>query len=172
MQLYIVRNVLFCIFTVDSYEAAPDGLSIQIHGPPYPPKTSSEPQSLNITLLCTQDSESEPIFLGHENDITSLSVEWKTSAGCPAKASDGGDNKGGDSGGGEKDAGDDASSSGSGIGWFFLLHVLFISRRNTKLIPSYVCRLLISFMGYFAVGAYYNYNNFGATGWDLVPFVP
>ncbi|KAF8514148.1 autophagy-related protein 27 [Gautieria morchelliformis] len=121
---------------------SPAGLSIELHGPSYPPKTSPVPQSFNLTLLCAQDGGSDPTFAGYANGVTR--VEWNTTAGCPAK--DDGDNSGG-SGGGEKDA---DSSSGSGIGWFFLL-------------------LFISFVGYFAVGAYYNYNNFGATGWDLVP---
>lgn len=82
------------------------------------------PQSFNLTLLCAQDGGSEPTFVDYENGITS--AQWKTNAGCPVKTSDGGDNDGGGSEGGEKDAGDDASSGGSGIGWFFLLYVLIV----------------------------------------------
>ncbi|KAH9994009.1 autophagy-related protein 27 [Russula vinacea] len=44
----------------------------------------------------------------------------------------------------------EAEAVGSGIGWFFLL-------------------LLIAFAGYFALGAYYNYTTYGATGVDLIP---
>ena len=33
------------------------------------------------------------------------------------------------------------------------------------------CRLLLAFIAYFVLGAYYNYSTYGATGADLIPFV-
>ena len=32
-------------------------------------------------------------------------------------------------------------------------------------------RLLLAFMSYLALGAYYNYSTYGATGFDLIPWV-
>lgn len=32
-------------------------------------------------------------------------------------------------------------------------------------------RLFLAVIGYFGLGAYYNYNNYGSTGWDLIPYV-
>jgi len=51
---------------------------------------------------------------------------------------------------GDSSTDEDSKTVGSGIGWFFLL-------------------LFISFAGYFALGAYYNYTTYGATGVDLIP---
>ena len=33
------------------------------------------------------------------------------------------------------------------------------------------CRLFLSAGAYLGIGAYYNYSNYGSTGWDLVPYV-
>lgn len=68
-----------------------------------------------------------------------VTVEWKTPAGCKTS-----ETKKPDEGSAPE------SSTGSGISWFFIL-------------------LLLCFFGYFAIGAYYNYNHFGASGWDLIP---
>jgi len=46
-----------------------------------------------------------------------MSVEWKTKAGCVTKSDSGGN----DDKGGEDKGENEESSSGSGIGWFFLL---------------------------------------------------
>lgn len=44
-------------------------------------------------------------------------------------------------------------------------------RLNTsnEVISNVFDRILFGFVAYFGLGAYYNYNNYGATGWDLVP---
>ncbi|KAF8313130.1 hypothetical protein DL93DRAFT_1204545 [Clavulina sp. PMI_390] len=42
------------------------------------------------------------------------------------------------------------SKKGSGVSWFFSM-------------------LLLAFVAYFGIGAWYNYNNYGASGWDLLP---
>ena len=38
---------------------------------------------------------------------------------------------------------------------------------------SFLCvgRLLLAVLGYFGLGAYYNYSTYGATGVDLIPYV-
>ena len=33
------------------------------------------------------------------------------------------------------------------------------------------CRLIIAFVAYFVLGAYYNYSTYGASGVDLIPCV-
>ncbi|KIJ49493.1 hypothetical protein M422DRAFT_27858 [Sphaerobolus stellatus SS14] len=128
----------------------PDGLSVTLHGSSYP-DSSGKPQSLNITLLCSRNEDMDPTFTKYDTVTGVLSIEWKNIAGCLNRSGDdkdGDKNKGGDEGEGEE--GGDKESHGSGIGWFFLL-------------------LLLAFVAYFALGAYHNYNSYGATGWDLVP---
>ncbi|KAJ1304856.1 hypothetical protein OPQ81_005990 [Rhizoctonia solani] len=44
----------------------------------------------------------------------------------------------------------DANAGGSSMGWFFFI-------------------LLVIIAAYFGLGAYYNYNQYGASGWDLIP---
>lgn len=96
-------------------------LSLVLHGTDYP-TTDPKPQSLNLTLICDQQSNSDPKFLSY--DGSKLDVEWTTSAGCPLKE------EGGDTGGDkdkdndkEDDKKDDPAEEhvGSGIGWFFLV---------------------------------------------------
>ena len=60
---------------------------------------------------------------------------------------------------------------GSGIGWFFLLFVFLFSTKHGEFLTRATLRLFISFAGYFALGAYYNYTTYGATGVDLIPCV-
>ena len=33
-----------------------------------------------------------------------------------------------------------------------------------------MCRLLLAIIAYFALGAYYNYTTYGASGVDLIPY--
>lgn len=33
------------------------------------------------------------------------------------------------------------------------------------------CRILLAFIAYFGLGAYYNYSTYGARGMDLIPYV-
>ncbi len=94
-------------------------LSLVLQGTDYP-TTDPKPQSLNLTLICNQQSNSEPEFLHY--DGSKLDVEWSTSAGCPLKEE--GNDTGGDK---DKDKEDDKKDDpaeehvGSGIGWFFLV---------------------------------------------------
>jgi len=71
-------------------------------------------------------------------------VEWTHKAGCGFA--------GENDGGGGVGNGDEAKNEavGSGIGWFFLV-------------------LLLAFIAYFVLGAYYNYTTYGASGVDLIP---
>jgi hypothetical protein len=50
------------------------------------------------------------------------------------------------------------------------VRTLFSPCENAQLISTSF-RLFIVFAGYFALGAYYNYTTYGATGADLIPCV-
>ncbi|KAG8906920.1 hypothetical protein FRB99_005694 [Tulasnella sp. 403] len=132
-----------------AYSAVSKGVVVTLHGPSYPPDAAvSVPQSFNLTLLCST-SDSDPKFVNYDHATGVLDVEWSVKAACPSMDDD---HKGGDHSdppnGGTNPPGDE--KRGSGIGWFFLLPLLGV-------------------LAYFGLGAYYNYNNYGSTGWDLVP---
>jgi len=140
--------------TEDSIEYAslssPKGLHLTFKGPAYPSSTSSEDvvQSFSLKLLCSTE-ESEPKFSSYNGQL--MEVEWSHTLGCalgfppgsppPEKSPSGGEE------GGEEEK---PHTVGSGVGLFFLL-------------------LVIAFIGYFALGAYYNYSTYGASGIDLIP---
>ncbi|KAJ3544151.1 hypothetical protein NM688_g5774 [Phlebia brevispora] len=133
-----------------SYEtlSAPNkGILLSFKGPSYPDPVTGEPkpQSFNIRVLCDTES-SDPAFVSY--DGSAVWVEWHAKAGCamgpgapPVMTPDPGD-----------DDGKKESSMGSGLGYFFLL-------------------LLVALLAYFGLGAYYNYSTYGATGFDLIPYV-
>ncbi|KZT58913.1 hypothetical protein CALCODRAFT_431824 [Calocera cornea HHB12733] len=122
-------------------------LVLTLHGPAYPPAPHdpSRPQSVSITFHCS-DSDHSPTFTSYDTSKGVLYLEWSSKAGCAQKGAvepptDGGDS---DNGGGGSRRG------GSGVGWFFLT-------------------LFILIIAYFGLGAYYNYTQYGASGWDLLP---
>jgi len=131
--------------------SSPKGLSMIMHGASYPSSSSADPipQSFNLSLLCSTDMSDATL---KSYDGSQVRVEWSAPAGCGFQGDEepptnGGGDEGGDRDG-EKD--DSQQSVGSGIGWFFLV-------------------LLLVFVGYFILGAYYNYSTYGATGADLIP---
>ncbi|KAF8070470.1 autophagy-related protein 27 [Lyophyllum atratum] len=130
---------------------APSSKSISItsNGPEYPHPIDAKPtpQVLTITLLCSPgETNSYPIFSSY--DGSKAVVEWSVPAGCPVQEHQDGDDDGKDDGKGPSD--DKTESSGSGVGWFFLV-------------------LILAFAAYFGLGAYYNYSTYGARGEDLIP---
>ncbi|KIY73059.1 hypothetical protein CYLTODRAFT_387493 [Cylindrobasidium torrendii FP15055 ss-10] len=120
--------------------SSPKGLELTLNGPKY---VDDSAQSLSLTLLCATDA-SDPTFASYNG--SKLSLEWKTPAACGK----GNDTDGGGSGGKEEDNPPRERSVGSGIGWFFLV-------------------LVLAFVAYFGIGAYYNYSTYGASGKDLIP---
>ncbi|KAJ2928617.1 hypothetical protein H1R20_g8439, partial [Candolleomyces eurysporus] len=127
----------------------PQFLTILFHGSDYPQSpaesTPSIAQSFNLTLWCDPQIASPNITI-EAYDGSQLRLTYFGPAGCPQKNSEGG-------GGGDTkkpDDGKEEASVGSGIGLFFLL-------------------LLLAFLAYFAIGAYYNYSTYGARGLDLLP---
>lgn len=67
-------------------------------------------------------------------------VEWTTPTACAKRSDRDGDNT----------PKPPTGSSGGSLRMFFLLFVL-------------------AFVAYFAIGSYYNYNTYGASGWDVIP---
>lgn len=123
---------------------SPKGLSLVLHGSSYPSADSgSTTQSLNLTLLCSTTT-SEPTFVSY--DGAELKMEWSAPSGCSMAPSEDDPPKHQEPGNEEKLG----ENVGSGIGWFFLV-------------------LLLAFISYFALGMYYNYSTYGATGKDLIP---
>jgi len=159
LRLFVFSKYLWSIFIVFSnlldvhYVAIPPakerkGVILTLHGAAYP-DTSSTRQSLNVTLLCSS-STSEPHLLQYDPSTGVANIEWNSERACPSQNQDGGDNSPDEP---EDDTTPDTPSSrgrGSGIGWFFLL-------------------LILGLLAYFGLGAYYNYNHYGSTGWDLIP---
>lgn len=87
------------------------------NGPQYPHPINSTPtaQSLNVTLFCSSEIDSEPAFKSYSG--AQVQVEWSTKYGCPVQA----DNDGPKDGGDDKGDGEPSRTTGSGIGWFFLV---------------------------------------------------
>jgi len=100
---------------------------------------TSVTQSITFTLYCST-TDSEPQFTSYENG--EVKIEWSTPSGCGMAANDDTESPPANT--------PDSEEVGSGIGWFFLV-------------------LLLTFISYFALGAYYNYSTYGATGTDLIP---
>ncbi|EPT04482.1 hypothetical protein FOMPIDRAFT_1021764 [Fomitopsis schrenkii] len=126
--------------------SSPRGIQLMFKGPTYPDSSDdSEEQSFNLRLLCASQSSG---LTFSDYDGGAVWAEWSAPEGCGSDAppSDSDEDKPND------DAGDDSSEShmGSGLGYFFLL-------------------LLLAFVVYFTLGAYYNYSTYGASGMDLIP---
>jgi len=115
-------------------------ISLTLHGDPWP-QSDSPPERFIVQLQCASGDEA-PVLESHTTNQTE--VRWKTKAACETKDSKPPPNTTHPDGDSKK------SSGGSSLGWFFFL-------------------LLFCVAMYFALGAYYNYNNYGASGWDLVP---
>jgi len=123
--------------------SSPKGVSLLLHGGvyPHPVNTTEAQQSVIITVLCEKEA-SPPEFVAYDGAL--LEIKWSGPAGCGSEGDDGHENEGDDPGN-QKSGG-----SLSSLGWFMLL-------------------LLLAFVAYMGLGAYYNMNTYGATGLDLIP---
>lgn len=115
-------------------------ISVTLHGDSWP-ESDSPREQFTIILQCS--SSDEDPTLGSHTDSEST-VRWKTKAACTTQESKPPPNTT------HPDEDNKKSSGGSSLRWFFFL-------------------FLFCFAVYFALGAYYNYNNYGASGWDLIP---
>lgn len=115
------------------------GFTILLHGGSYPAENGT-PQIFNLTMLCGQEAK-EPSFSDYNSLTGTGTVTWETPAACAKENKDDPPNPTPD---------EPSTPSGNGLGWFFFLFFLALG-------------------AYFVIGAYHNYTNYGATGWDLVP---
>jgi autophagy-related protein 27 len=93
-----------------------------------------------------------------------VDVEWSHPAGCGVGGSNGG-------GSGDENKGEEKKERvGSGIGWFFLVWDILFQFYDVMEAYGIMCRLLLAIIAYFALGAYYNYTTYGASGVDLIPY--
>ena len=110
---------------------APDGLSLTLHGASYPHPTNSTPtpQALVVTLLCATEA-SDPSFTSYDGE--ELRIEWKHTAACKDAPPDGGEQDGGKGDDKTPAEGDEPASEGmgSGVGFFFLMYVIYTTRTS------------------------------------------
>jgi hypothetical protein len=88
-----------------------------LHGPSYPSSATLEltPQTFVLNLLCDTET-SDPEFKSY--DGAQAVVEWSAPAGCNFRSEDPAE-------GGDDEPEKETKAVGSGVGWFFLLFVLF-----------------------------------------------
>jgi len=97
-------------------------------------------QTLKIVMNCADETQ-EPKFTGY--DGSQAAIEWNVVEACGSNADK------------PPNTGDDSTPpndepGGSSMGWFFFILLLIIA-------------------AYFGLGAYHNYNQYGSSGWDLIP---
>ncbi|ORX39395.1 autophagy-related protein 27, partial [Kockovaella imperatae] len=100
---------------------------------------SGTSQHLNLTLLC-DDSATDPNPTFISYSGGYLSLEWATPDACPRSG----------------DTYDDGGEDSGGISLWTLIKTLF-------------WLLIIGLIIYFAVGIFYNHQQYSAKGWDLLP---
>ncbi|WWC72168.1 uncharacterized protein I206_106128 [Kwoniella pini CBS 10737] len=99
-------------------------------------------QHLNLTLICSQsDTALNPTFVSYTAGLVSL--EWATPDACPRSADSPTIPSGGSSG-----------SNGMGF-WGFVKFIFWL--------------IIIGLILYFAIGIFYNHQQYSAKGWDLIP---
>ncbi|KAG9074644.1 hypothetical protein FRC06_010555, partial [Ceratobasidium sp. 370] len=127
-------------YTIQPFSSSSEkGLTLILNAGAYPSDGSN--QSLKIVMFCTKETQA-PKFTGYDGSQATL--EWHVVEACGPQST-------GDppkTGGGSSPPGENVG--GSSMGWFFFILFLIIAL-------------------YFGLGAYHNYNRYGASGWDLVP---
>jgi Autophagy-related protein 27 len=106
-----------------------------LHGPSYPSSTTLEvtPQELVLNLLCATEV-SEPGFKSYDGNRAV--VEWSAPPGCSFRSEAPAE---------EGDKTPEVEAVSSGIGWFFLLFVLYFTSERDKFLTWTTPRLLTVF---------------------------
>ncbi|WRT70075.1 uncharacterized protein IL334_007069 [Kwoniella shivajii] len=129
------------VFTTPMGKKGEEGLKIYVQGPDY----AGVKQHINLTLLCSEsDTASNPYLVSYTAGL--LSLEWSTPAACPRSLDS------------PSAPSDDSPKSGGGSGvgfWGFIKFLFWFS--------------IIGLIAYFAIGIFYNHQQYSARGWDLVP---
>ena len=140
----------------EELEGGEKSIELQLPGATY----AGREQKAEIELVCDPkaDADSHPTARSYDRADGKLKLRWPTKFACSSPASKPGSGESPSKGGSDKDSDkDDNGSSGSDAsgGWGFFSWLFFL--------------LLAGFVAYMGVGMYNNYNNYGASGWDLVP---
>ncbi|QRV79669.1 autophagy-related protein 27 [Ceratobasidium sp. AG-Ba] len=117
------------------------GVTLVLNGGSYP--SDGPKQSLKVVMFCAPQTQAPKLT---EYNGSQATIEWRVFEACGSQ----GNNDPPKSGGGSSPPEDDVG--GSSMGWFFFI-------------------LLVVIAAYFGFGAYHNYNQYGASGWDLIPYV-
>ncbi|WWD19782.1 hypothetical protein CI109_104246 [Kwoniella shandongensis] len=133
------------VFTTPMGKNGEEGLKIYVNGPEY----AGVRQHLNLSLICDPKSDTpQPTLVSFTAGL--LSLEWATPDACPRNGD--GDTPISDGGSGSGESG----TGGSGGGFFAFLRFVF-------------WLAVIALVLYFAIGIFYNHQQYSARGWDLIP---
>ncbi|KAK8853356.1 hypothetical protein IAR55_004060 [Kwoniella newhampshirensis] len=131
------------VYTTPMGEKGLHGLKIYVQGGDY----GGVRQRLNLSLICdTSATAANPTFVSYTAGL--LSLEWASPNACPRSDEPLPPDEDGDSG--------SSGGNGSGGGFFSFLRWLF-------------WLLFIGLILYFAIGIFYNHQQYSARGWDLIP---
>ncbi|KAJ1018820.1 hypothetical protein NDA16_004625 [Ustilago loliicola] len=139
----------------EELEGGEKSIELQLPGATY----AGREQKAELELVCDPkaDANSHPTARSYDRSDGELKLRWPTKFACSSAATKPGNGGGSPSKGGSEDG--DKGNSGSGSdasgGWGFFSWLFFL--------------LSVGFVAYMGVGMYNNYNNYGASGWDLVP---
>ncbi|OCF43670.1 hypothetical protein I317_02420 [Kwoniella heveanensis CBS 569] len=133
------------VFTTPMGKKGEEGLKIYVQGSEY----AGVPQHLNLTLLCDRNANAaNPTLVSYTSGL--LSLEWATPNACPRSSDDL------PPGSPPPENGGTSGSGGGGLGFFGFLKFLF-------------WLIVIGLIAYFAIGIFYNHQQYSARGWDLIP---
>lgn len=138
----------------EELEGGEKSIELQLPGATY----AGREQKAELELVCDAkaDADSHPTARSYDRADGKLKLRWPTKFACSSASSEPGSEsppKGGSDSDQNKDS--DGSGSTSSGGWGFFSWLFFL--------------LFVGFAAYMGVGMYNNYNNYGASGWDLVP---
>lgn len=132
----------------EELEGGEKSIELQLPGATY----AGREQKAELELVCDAkaDENSHPTARSYDRSDGKLKLRWPTKFACSSTSSNpGGSDKTPNTGGGSDDDQTDDE------GWGFFHWIFFLA--------------FLGFAGYMIAGMYKNYNNYGATGWDLVP---
>ncbi|SPO26833.1 uncharacterized protein UTRI_04146_B [Ustilago trichophora] len=139
----------------EELEGGEKSIELQLPGAKY----AGHEQKAELELVCDPkaDADSHPTARSYDRADGKLKLRWPTKFACSSTASKPGNggtpSKGGNDSGKGKDGSSGSDTSDGGWGFFSWLFFL----------------LIVGFIAYMGLGMYNNYNNYGASGWDLVP---
>ncbi|KAJ1024033.1 hypothetical protein NDA13_004863 [Ustilago tritici] len=139
----------------EELEGGEKSIELQLPGATY----AGREQKAELELVCDPkaDADSHPTARSYDRADGKLKLRWPTKFACSSAASKPGSGGGSPSKGGSDDGdkGNSGSGSDASSGWGFFSWLFFL--------------LSVGFVAYMGIGMYNNYNNYGASGWDLVP---